>query len=219
LCLNFFQTHISSAKCTLFAYKITFTAIIAVIVRSHKNTSIYQTVVFSRPTSINIIVKKDMKPVSLSLLFALLVNLVNANTGLRGNNSIDHQVQEANRFLEYKGHDVSRKLQGKPSGRMEYVQFADGMTYQVKNTPPMCQVGLASGKEIIKISSGAVISSDGSIDMKGGMPDVTNGVFSCNLQGDDAKCTPEQESNFTTFQSGRKLQTGSRGHFCAHNPD
>jgi len=193
----------------LFAYKITFTAIIAVIVRSHKNTSIYQTVVFSCPTSINIIVKKDMKPVSLSLLFALLVNLVNANTGLRGNNSIDHQVQEANRFLEYKGHDVSRKLQGKPSGRMEYVQFADGMPYQVKNTPPMCQVGLASGKEIIKISSGAVISSDGSIDMKGGTPDVTNGVFSCNLQG----------GNFTTFQSGRKLQTGSRGHIRAHNPD
>ena len=93
---------------------------------------------------------------------------------------------------------------------MDYVQFANSMTYQVKNTPPMWQVGLASGKEVIKIPSGAVISSDGSIDMKGGTPGVTNGIFSCNLQGNDAKCTPEQESNFTTFQSGRKLQTGSR---------
>ena len=78
---------------------------------------------------------------------------------------------------------------------MEYVQFANSKTYQVKNTPPMWQVGLASGKEVIKIPSGAVISSDGSIDMKGGTPGVTNGIFSCNLQGNDAKCTHEQESN------------------------
>ena len=177
----------------------------------------------SRPTSINIIVKKVMKPLSFSLLFALLANLVNANTSLRGNNSIDHQVQEANRFLlknpvalyllaerEYEGHDVSRKLQGNPSERMDYVQFADGTTYQVKNAPPGWQVGLASGKDLIKIPYGAVISSGGSIDMRGEKPDVTNGVFGRNLQGDDAKRNAEQESNFAAFRSGRKLQTGVR---------
>ena len=164
-----------------------------------------------------------MKPLSLSLLFALLANLVNANTSLRGKNSIDHQVQEANRFLlknpvalyllaerEYEGHDVSRKLQGNPSERMDYVQFADGTTYQVKNAPTGWQGGLASGKDLIKIPSGAVISSDGSIDMRGEKPDVLNGVFGRNLQGDDAKRTPEQESNLAAFQSGRKLQTGVR---------
>ena len=163
-----------------------------------------------------------MKPICLSLLFALLANLVNANTSRRGQNSIDHQVQEANRFLlknpvalyliaerEYEGH--SRKLKGKPSERMDFVQFADGTTYQVKNAPPGWQVGLASGKDLIKIPPSAIISSDGSIDMKGEKPYVTKGVFGRNLlQGEDAKRTPEQESNFAAFQSGRKLQTGSR---------
>jgi hypothetical protein len=157
--------------------------------------------------------------VPISLLFALLANPANANTSLHGSNSIDHQVQEANRFLlknpvalyviaerEYQGSHVSQKLQGKPSERMDYVQFADGTTYQVKNAPPGWQVGLASGKDLIKIPPGTVISSDGSIDMKGEKPDV----FGRNLQGDDAKRTPQQESNFAAFQSGRKLQTGSR---------
>ena len=152
----------------------------------------------------------------------MLANLVNANTSLRGKNSIDHLVQEANRFLqknpvalyliaeiEYEGHDVSQNLQGKPSEHMDYVQFADGTTYQVENAPPGWQVGLVSGKDLIKIPPNAVISSDGSIDMNGEKPYVTNGGRNL-LQGEDAKRTPEQESNFAAFQSGRKLQTGSR---------
>ena len=157
-----------------------------------------------------------MKPIlCLLLVFALLANPVNANTSLRGKNSIDRQVEPDALYLiaeiEYEGHDVSRKLQGKPSERMDYVQFSDGTTYQVKNAPPGWQVGLASGKDLIKIPPSAIISSDGSIDMKGEKPYVTKGVFGRNLlQGEDAKRTPEQESNFAAFQSGRKLQTGSR---------
>ena len=158
-----------------------------------------------------------MNRTTLISLFALLANLVRANSSLRGSNGIDHQIRDvkANRFLEE--NQVATYLRAEidygdnvSSGpkRVDYVRFHDGTSYHVKNAPSGWQDGLASGKDRVNIPPGAVISSDGSIDVRGKRPDVMNRAFSRNLNGhDDDSATryPEQGRNLaTSFLIGTK---------------
>jgi hypothetical protein len=156
-----------------------------------------------------------MNLAALYALFAFSANLVNANSSsLRGNNEIEHPVLK-NSVAMYLLAEIEYgdKVVSGPR-RVDYVRFPDGTSYKVKNAPIGWQKGLASGKDLIKFPPGSVISSDGSIDVRGKKPAVANGILIRNLKGDDGveKRAPKQERNLAAASrsSSRNLQTGTR---------
>ncbi|KAL3760779.1 hypothetical protein ACHAWU_007845 [Discostella pseudostelligera] len=108
--------------------------------------------------------------------------------------------------------------------RTANIQLPDGTTYEVKNAQAGWASKLKSGKFNVHIPPGAVVSSDGTIDIKGMKLDASeifgnrggngNGLFDRNLlEVDDAAITertPEQQRNLAALQSSRALQSGTR---------
>lgn len=99
-----------------------------------------------------------------------------------------------------------RKLQhqGKSSDHYhtDNIQLLDGTIYEVKNAQAGWAVNLVSGTDNVHIPPGAVISSDGTIDMKGQKPTMVPGV---GLGHRDLVDRGELHSD-----CNRKLQSGTR---------
>ena len=116
----------------------------------------------------------------------------------------------------------------RPRKRTRNIELSDGTIYEVKNAQAGWASGLKSGKYSVQIPSGSVISSDGTIDMKGKKLNPTalfgnrnnsgGGLFDRSLQEDEeeeddatsSQRTPEQQRNLAALQSTRALQTGTR---------
>ena len=107
--------------------------------------------------------------------------------------------------------------------RTNNIQLPDGTIYEIKNAQAGWASKLKSGKFNVHIPPGAVISSDGTIDIKGKQIDATaitfesrngkNGLFYRNLlEFDDVvtERTLEQQRNLAALQSSRALQSGTR---------
>ncbi|KAL3760784.1 hypothetical protein ACHAWU_007850 [Discostella pseudostelligera] len=106
--------------------------------------------------------------------------------------------------------------------RTANIQLPDGTIYKVRNAQAGWASKLKSGKFSVHIPPGAVISSDGIIDVKGKQLDATeitfgkrngNGLFDRNLlevDGAIVERTPEQQRNLAALQSSRALQSGTR---------
>jgi hypothetical protein len=105
------------------------------------------------------------------------------------------------------------------------IQLPDGTIYEVKNAQAGWASSLKSGKYSVQIPPGAVVSSDGTIDMKGKKLNPKaifgnrsnggggGGLFDRSLlkEEDDAtERTPEQQRNLDALQSSRLLQSGTR---------
>lgn len=128
-----------------------------------------------------------------------------------------------------RGEQASRNLQQsyRPN-RTNNIQLPDGTIYEVKNAQAGWASSLKSGKYSVQIPPGAVVSSDGTIDMKGkklnptaifgnrGSNSGAGGLFDRSLQeeeedtADDQARTPEQQRNLAALQSSRALQSGTR---------
>jgi hypothetical protein len=124
--------------------------------------------------------------------------------------------------------EQARELQqsNRPS-HTNNIQLPDGTIYEVKNAQAGWASSLKSGKYSVQIPSGSVISSDGTIDMKGKKLNPTaifgnrnnsgGGLFNRSLKEEDnydgatgSQRTPEQQRNLAALQSTRALQTGTR---------
>ena len=99
---------------------------------------------------------------------------------LRGSDGIDHQEPNHHRALQdnqialylIKDTEDGKTLQqGKRPDRTDNIQLNDGTIYEVKNAQAGWASNLVSGADSIRIPPGAIIiSSDGTIDMKGQKP-------------------------------------------------
>lgn len=127
--------------------------------------------------------------------------------------------------IEYDPDEQSslRKLQrggfggGSRPDRTMNIGLEDGTFYEIKNAKQGWEDGMKSGRDIIAIPKGALMKSDGSIDVQGKQPmkwsgnkpqkNVGNGLFqgTRNL----TERTPEQEHNLANLH--RQLQTNSIG--------
>jgi len=164
---------------------------------------------------------------SYAIVSALLLisDLATATASLRGSDTTDRRpatttalrtLQESvdaiyllkdtetgNTAGEFNADANHRQLQGKSSERTDNIQLPDGTIYEVKNAQAGWAANLVSGTDSVHIPPGAVISSDGTIDMKGQKPTTVpgngKGLFGRNLQEDSADTS-----------SGRKLQSGTR---------
>jgi hypothetical protein len=104
------------------------------------------------------------------------------------------------------------------------IQLPDGTIYEVKNAQAGWASSLKSGKYSVQIPPGVVVSSDGTIDMKGKKLNPTaifgnrsnggggGGLFDRTLleEQDGTERTPEQQRNLDALQSSRQLQSGTR---------
>lgn len=157
-----------------------------------------------------------------------------ASATLRGNDDIrvDRRVGAANhrilqesrdaifliKDIQYDVHSLGVHTAGNDDrpNHTKNVLLPDGTIYEVKNAPAGWANNLKSGKYKVEIPPGAVISSDGTIDIKGkklissAVAEKINGLFDRNLgEADDASSnrTPEQSRNIAALQSHRQLQT------------
>ena len=158
-------------------------------------------------------------------IYSLLLsaNLLCAKASLRGSDLLDRQeaanrilqgnqvalflIKEIEDGLDADGNRQVRKLQGNRPARTNNIQLPDGTIYEVKNAQAGWASKLVSGTDAIRIPPGALISSDGSIDMKGNKPTVVpgigNGLFQRFLQEDII-------ADDAALHSGRELQSGTR---------
>ena len=150
--------------------------------------------------------------------------------GASGSNHRILQEEEIGVFvikeIEYDPDEQSslRKLQrggfggGSRPDRTMNIGLEDGTFYEIKNAKQGWEDGMKSGRDIIAIPKGALMKSDGSIDVQGKQPmkwsggskpqkNVGNGLFqgTRNL----TERTPEQEHNLANLH--RQLQTNSIG--------
>jgi hypothetical protein len=177
---------------------------------------------------------------------AILGNFICANAStLRGSdgdvllvdqhqNVIHHRVLQGSQLgvflikdIEYgdrvRGEQARQLQQSNRPSHTNNIQLPDGTIYEVKNAQAGWASSLKSGKYSVQIPSGSVISSDGTIDMKGKKLNPTaifgnrnnsgGGLFDRSLQEGDATSSqraPEQQRNLAALQSTRALQTGTR---------
>ena len=105
------------------------------------------------------------------------------------------------------GADGSRQLrtleQGNKAYRTDNIQLIDGTIYEVKNAQAGWASNLSSGDDIVRIPPGAIISSDGTIDMKGQKPTKIG-------DGPNQRTLLEDNADHNALPSSRQLQSGSR---------
>ncbi|KAL3796919.1 hypothetical protein ACHAW5_005399 [Stephanodiscus triporus] len=105
---------------------------------------------------------------------------------------------------------AERDLQAQRPDRQAFsIGLSDGRVYEVENAPPGWEHALVSGHDKVVIPEGAVIHSNGKIDVKGKnlskMTDMNNGP-----PGDVVVRTPGQERNLAALRSSRMLQAGTK---------
>ncbi len=104
------------------------------------------------------------------------------------------------------GADGSRQLrtleQGNKSYRTDNIQLLDGTIYEVKKAQAGWASNLISGDDIVRIPPGAIISSDGTMDMKGQKP--------TKIRNDPQRTFLEDNADHNALPSGRQLQSGTR---------
>ena len=109
-----------------------------------------------------------------------------------------------------------QKLKAEHGKRTSNILLPDGTVYEVKNAKAKWEDRLVSGRDMIRIPRGYVMSSDGFIDMMGMEPSVepaySEKPFDRNLREEypTTDRTPEQDRNLAAFQTERMLQTGTR---------
>jgi len=178
------------------------------------------------------------------LIIGLLLS-ADAKTTLRGStedstfidqhdNAIHRRVLQESQLGVYLVKDVEYEDRVGLSSRRELgqtdrpkrtanIQLPDGTIYEVKNAQAGWANNLKSGKFSVHIPPGAVVFSDGTIDIKGMKLDASqifgnrggkgNGLFDRSLTEEvDANIerTPEQQRNLAALQSSRALQSGTR---------
>jgi hypothetical protein len=168
----------------------------------------------------------------------LIGSVLRADAALRGkdtfvdqhDNAIHRRVLQESQLGVYLVKDIeyddrvglsSRRELGQTDRpkRTANIQLPDGTIYEVKNAQAGWANNLKSGKFSVHIPPGAVVSSDGTIDIKGMKLDASqifgnrggkgNGLFDRSLDANIER-TPEQQRNLAALQSIRALQSGTR---------
>ena len=105
------------------------------------------------------------------------------------------------------GSPQRRKLgQGNSSDRTDNIQLFDGTIYEVKNAQAGWANNLVSGTDEVHIPPGAIISTDGTIDMKGQKPTTVPG----NGKGLSQRNLYDDTADQKQPSSSRQLQSGTR---------